>query len=277
MGILPDLAEPVPAGASMNPLFRIAFDGQLGPGTHPGLVRSLIARRMKLNQLQVERMFSGRKVILKNNLPEDEALAFADRLHKLGMLVSTEPMPEIPDTIPVSLVLGQSAAPPLAIVPQADNEEIDTPAPQDLPPPAPAQMAPQVASGAAEEISLPPPHLPAAEAPQRFEDSWLTASSFANLARTHLNLDRAEALLRFGQPSATDSALPGTGPDFGAAARLFEDADELVPRAHEAHAPVQVSTEFCCTHCGTMLRIELNIAPIQGSDQIRVRQESASA
>lgn len=273
----------------MIPLFRIAFQGQLGPGTHPELVRSLIARRMKLSPPQVDRMFSGRKVILKNNLPEDEALAFAERLQKLGMMVSTEPMPKVPDSIPVSVAIAQEAEAPLppsslpaaapvsaleVIAQAAANEEIDTPAPEhhltQAQPEAPATVPLTTATPEPAPKAPPRAHTP-------FEDSWLTASSFANLARTHLNLDRAEALLRFGQPTINEPA-PEMVQDFRPAACLFEDAKDLIPLPQK-HAPVQVTTEFCCTHCGTIHRIELSISPLEkvSTDQIRVRQERTSA
>ena len=249
----------------MENLFRITFHGQIRPGAHPDLVRSLIATRMKLSPPQVERMFCGRKVILKNTLPEAEATAFLERLNKLGMIASLESMPAaaaIPETVEN---LQATQVPTLAPSTAARDEALE----------AASTPASRVIRAKDDTPALETERPPYATNP-RLEESWLTQSSYANLARTHLNLDRAEALLNVASPIMPRAAEPEPDPAPPPPPHLF-DGEDIAPLLRTPHQPVQVVTEFSCTHCGTTHRIELNITQLDAPAQIRTRQDRASA
>lgn len=298
----------------MDNLYRITFSGQLSPGAHPELVRTLIANRMKLTASQVDRMFCGKKVILKNSLVEEEAVAFAARLSRLGMLVDILPMPpEESDS------MAAEASPPAADA-RADTSAVASPAPGEIaaaaqaaaagdapasPPEAvpaapgadlaesPATASPGPESPLAISTELPTsqitqlaPRPESATSSQfgnpRFDESWLTQSSFANLARTHLNLDRAEALLNVASPvmpQHVDLHLgPQTlAPNEGTPVVQVLAKENMAEPIAAPHQPIHITTEFSCTHCGTLHRIELNITQMEAPAQIRTRQERASA
>lgn len=298
----------------MENLFRITFSGQISPGAHPDLVRTLIANRMKLTPAQVERMFCGKKVILKNNLPEEEAVAFSARLSRLGMLVDILPMPpaDLADAAGTSAATetegtGSASSPTpavatpaepapgeIAAAAQAAASEAGEPAPEadatpqaEAAPPAAAEVSLTVSAAlpTAQITQLTPRPDPASAAQAsnpRFDESWLTQSSFANLARTHLNLDRAEALLNVASPALPRSIDLDVSPQTVAPAepgpvlRMF-DPESLAEPIAPPHQPIHISTEFSCTHCGTMHRIELNITQMEAPAQIRTRQDRASA
>lgn len=258
----------------MEPIHRIVFNGEIREGLSPKKVRANAAVRLNVSIEQIDRMFSGKRVVLKNGISKAAAIAYMARLAKLGMIVHVERMP---------------TAEPAA-------------AAQPVPAPAPAT---------ATAPALVPP-LPAAPPPRRtpsLEDSWLSSSSFANLARTHLNLARAEALLNNSEytgsvpdmneaplwpelnaapeadevaapvaeaviePSAASAttnpwpALESSADPEDAAAPVTETPDEpavspvAVPK--QAAAPVEavltLNGTFACTHCGTVHQLQTRI------------------
>ncbi|GAA5170269.1 hypothetical protein [Viridibacterium curvum] len=143
-------------------LYRIVFTGRIRDGLTLESVRQAVTSRLSASSMQVERIFSGRKVVLKTGLEQEPARTYASRLERLGMVVTVEPVPE-------------ASAVASAGVPQ----------------PAPAVVVPGKASGA----------------PGTAEETWLTSSGFADLARTQINLARAEALLS-GHGGAAPMAEP---------------------------------------------------------------------
>lgn len=266
----------------MECLFRITYEGRIAPDAHPELVRKVVAQRMKLTPPQIERMFCGRKVILRNRLGEAQATEFLERLARIGMLATREAMPDDAPAPAVQAAPEHADTPPAPEASTADSG----PATVTEAPPAAAPAAITTTAPAAEvaaEASPPPiertlPRRPAPRDPQPgFEDSWMTQSSFANLARTHLNLDRAEALLNTGplsQPPAppTDSLFSPVTPLFGDGA---DSSSSAMPARPIALPPTHISTEFNCQHCGTVHRIELQIAA-QEPAVIRTRREQVA-
>ncbi|MFT3733878.1 MAG: hypothetical protein QM776_02430 [Rhodocyclaceae bacterium] len=143
-------------------LFRIVFTGRIRDGLTLESVRQAVTSRLSASSMQVERIFSGRKVVLKTGLEQEPARTYASRLERLGMVVTVEPVPEAPAAAPAGV-------------------------------PQPAVVA--------------APSKPAAAASGTAEETWLTSSGFADLARTQINLARAEALLS-GHGSTAPMAEP---------------------------------------------------------------------
>jgi len=72
---------------------RIIFSGEVAPGFEPDAVKRQLARRMKLTPEQVEKLFSGRRIILKKDLDAASAAAYTKTLEKLGAVAAVEPPP----------------------------------------------------------------------------------------------------------------------------------------------------------------------------------------
>ncbi|MDP5241099.1 hypothetical protein Q9Q94_16275 [Uliginosibacterium sp. 31-16] len=189
----------------MEPLYRIVFSGEIREGLSPTKVQAHAAKSLNIALPQIERMFSGKLVVLKNNLSEEDALAYMARLSKLGMQAQMEQMPK-----------AGGKSPRVTVVPPSVVRVPEPPQPKPVfSPPPPAS----------------PPRYPSAE------ESWLSSSSFANLARTHLNLARAEALLN---NSEYTGSVPGKNADLPWPELNTDDDDEddvHFPPAVEAPAP----------------------------------------
>jgi len=72
---------------------RVIFSGEVAPGFEPEAVKRQLARRMKLTPEQIEKLFSGRRIILKKGLDAASAAAYTKTLGKLGAVAAVEPPP----------------------------------------------------------------------------------------------------------------------------------------------------------------------------------------
>jgi hypothetical protein len=75
----------------MSLQFQIVFKGQLLEGFELAVVKANAARRLKATPEQVDRLFSGKRAVLKKSLPDDVAQRYASELKRIGMLVAIEP------------------------------------------------------------------------------------------------------------------------------------------------------------------------------------------
>src|SRR5688572_28975052 len=75
--------------------FNIVFDGALLPGVDTTTAKLNLAELFKSDVSAIERLFSGRKVSLKNNLSQNEAQQYLDALHKSGIDARIEAEPSI--------------------------------------------------------------------------------------------------------------------------------------------------------------------------------------
>lgn len=66
-------------------MFRIEFEGKILPGFDPRIVYLEVALRMHLSEEQVERLFSGRTVILKKSVHEGNAPAYLNEVRRMGL------------------------------------------------------------------------------------------------------------------------------------------------------------------------------------------------
>lgn len=75
----------------MASVFRIVFKGELVEGFELATVKSEAVRKLKASDAQVDRLFSGKRAILKKGLSDEEASRYASSLERIGMRVILEP------------------------------------------------------------------------------------------------------------------------------------------------------------------------------------------
>lgn len=269
----------------MEPQYRIVFSGEIREGLSPTKVRANVAARLSVGAQQIERIFSGKPVVLKNGVSEAAGIAYGERLSRLGMVVSMEPMPG--STPPAAI------EPPQAEAPEAAPASASTPFPTlDSEPQAePLTTAPEAAPSAAVAAITPPAPAPKKPIRSNADEAWLSSSSFANLARTHLNLARAEALLNGSEYTGSIITPPEErpwppleteAPPTQVEALVETDsAPEAEAPAVEAPAPAPapepatssfviipgtgpenslvLSGSFLCSECGTTHQVHANI------------------
>ncbi len=128
--------------------YELVFSGKLVDGFAPEQVKQNVANLFKASPAQVEQMFSGRDVVLRNRLDDATGKKYQAILQKNGALCSLRPM-------------GQAAENPKAQPAPASP----TPASAPTPPPAPARPAATTPPGAAVKsggVQVPPGALPVA-------------------------------------------------------------------------------------------------------------------
>ncbi|MCO6055618.1 hypothetical protein NG726_02875 [Pseudomonas sp. MOB-449] len=108
--------------------YEIAFSGKLVPGAHLELVQANLARLFQADAQRIALLFSGRRIILKNNLDEASAEKYRATLERAGALVEVVSMePEIEEV---------ELAPP----PEPEPAFQSAPAPVPAPAAAPGRL-----------------------------------------------------------------------------------------------------------------------------------------
>src|SRR5690554_4514303 len=74
-------------------MFQLVFKGECASGTDMATARSNARTLFKASVEQIERMFSGSPVVIRNKLDEDQAEKYRQVLHKHGMVAHVQPMP----------------------------------------------------------------------------------------------------------------------------------------------------------------------------------------
>lgn len=74
-------------------MFQLVFKGECASGTDMATARSNARALFKASVEQIERMFSGSPVVIRNKLDEEQAEKYRQVLHKHGMLAYVQPMP----------------------------------------------------------------------------------------------------------------------------------------------------------------------------------------
>jgi hypothetical protein len=75
-------------------MFQLVFKGECTSGTELSAARSNAQALFKASLEQVDRMFSGKAVVIRNKLDEAQAEKYKQVLQKHGMVAYVEPMPE---------------------------------------------------------------------------------------------------------------------------------------------------------------------------------------
>lgn len=73
-------------------MFQLVFKGECTPGTDPAIARSNAKNLFKATVEQVERMFSGQPVVIRNKLEEVQAEKYRAVLQKHGMVAYVQSM-----------------------------------------------------------------------------------------------------------------------------------------------------------------------------------------
>jgi hypothetical protein len=74
-------------------MFQLVFKGECVPGTEPEAARTNARALFKASTEQLERMFSGQPVVIRNKLEEAQAGKYQAVLRKHGMVAYVQPMP----------------------------------------------------------------------------------------------------------------------------------------------------------------------------------------
>lgn len=114
-------------------MFQLVFKGECTPGTDPATARNNAKTLFKATVEQVDRMFSGQPVVIRNKLEEVQAEKYRAVLQKHGMVAYVQPME------------GTAPRPTPDPEPRAQQEQATRqPASEQS---APEQPAPEPASG----------------------------------------------------------------------------------------------------------------------------------
>lgn len=120
-------------------MFQLIFKGERVQGTDEQAARANAMALFKATTAQVDRMFSGQRVVIRNRLDEATALKYQAVLRKNGLLAHVEPME------------GQAGAPPES--PREAGREPEAAAPQAA---AASASAGRAESGAAGGVRVEP-------------------------------------------------------------------------------------------------------------------------
>jgi hypothetical protein len=92
-------------------LYEVAFSGQLVPGAQPGQVRENLARLFQADAQRIALLFSGRRIVIKNNLDAAGAEKYRATLERAGARVSVEAMDGVVEEIEMAPPPAQEPAP----------------------------------------------------------------------------------------------------------------------------------------------------------------------
>jgi hypothetical protein len=73
--------------------FRLLFRGDISPGSDLNEVKNRLVLLLKADISKIETLFSGKTIVLKNNLSENEAARFKKAFDKTGGISILEPVP----------------------------------------------------------------------------------------------------------------------------------------------------------------------------------------
>lgn len=74
-------------------MFQLVFKGECAPGTDMATARNNARTLFKASVEQIERMFSGSPVVIRNKLDPEQAEKYRAVLNKHGMIAYVQPMP----------------------------------------------------------------------------------------------------------------------------------------------------------------------------------------
>ena len=94
--------------------YEIAFSGQLVPGAQPELVKANLAKLFQADAQRIAQLFSGRRIVIKNNLDAAGAEKYRATLERAGARVEVVDMDVLIEE--VELAPPPPAEPPPAVV-----------------------------------------------------------------------------------------------------------------------------------------------------------------
>jgi len=75
-------------------LFRVVFDGSLTGEIDPDTAKKNFAKLFRLNKKQTNALFSGKEYVIKNNIPEAEAMKFMIKVSEAGCECYIQEVPD---------------------------------------------------------------------------------------------------------------------------------------------------------------------------------------
>lgn len=110
------------------PLHKIIFTGEALPGRDLADVRHAAQLRLSLSPKELELIFSGRRIVLKRDLKERDALRYIRSLTKLGMRVvcSLQTEPHTPRPADSATPKLESSLKAQMLAMQAEEEALGT-------------------------------------------------------------------------------------------------------------------------------------------------------
>ena len=179
-------------------LYEIVFSGQLVPGAQPDLVKANMAKLFQADAQRIALLFSGRRLVLKNNLDEAAAEKYRSTLERAGAMAQVVQM-------------AQAVSPPQQVPGQVEVEEVELAPPPDEPNwtrKAPSAAAPRAGAVPARKTEVKPRDVYMAA----FVD--VEAPDFT-LSEPGQNVQDAKALPRAPQLDLSALSLAPAGSELG--------------------------------------------------------------
>lgn len=79
--------------ANSKSLFIVLFIGEVRYGINPGSLKSSMAKSFNVSIARIDKLFTGRPEIIKNNIDKELAEKYCVTLKELGAVSWIEPMP----------------------------------------------------------------------------------------------------------------------------------------------------------------------------------------
>lgn len=98
-------------------LYEIAFCGRLLPGAQPDAVKANLARLFQADAQRIALLFSGRRMVIKNNLDEAAAEKYRVALERAGALAEVNSMEVDVEEVEMAPPPMPAAAPPAESAP----------------------------------------------------------------------------------------------------------------------------------------------------------------
>lgn len=101
-------------------MYQLVFKGQCTPGVDISTARANVAQAFKANQGQLDRMFSGERVVIRNKLDSEAAAKYQAALSRQGIVVhieamaprASEPAPAVRAQAPQQPLVDAAVPPP---------------------------------------------------------------------------------------------------------------------------------------------------------------------
>ena len=108
----------------MPNLVRLVFHGEIVPGADPATARQNLANLLKLQAGQVDAVFSGQRVVLKNGLSDADAARYVAHLGQLGVRAHIEAAAESNAAAPSASPAPAAPPPPPSRAEPAELPEV---------------------------------------------------------------------------------------------------------------------------------------------------------
>ncbi|HET8848670.1 MAG TPA: hypothetical protein VFM78_02195 [Marinobacter sp.] len=100
-------------------MFQLVFKGECASGTDLQTARDNARGLFKASVEQLDRMFSGQPVVIRNKLDEAQAEKYRAVLHKHGMIAYVQPMPGSAEPAPAKTTPADAPTRPPAAAPKS--------------------------------------------------------------------------------------------------------------------------------------------------------------